>query len=89
MNVGLLYVPRARYIIIEVVCVLFDPEIQSLSKYYVLQQSHFREAVNKSVFLLILFKFWRPPHIMNLDAQILFAKENLVWLRPPTPLWPK
>ena len=50
MNVGLLYVPRARYIIIEVVCVLFDPEIQSLSKYYVSQ--HFRGAVNKSVFFL-------------------------------------
>ena len=60
MNVGLLYVPRARYIIIEVVCVLFDPEIQSLSKYYVSQ--HFRGAVNKSVFFLILFKFRTPPH---------------------------
>ena len=33
-------VPRARYIntvIIEVVFVLFDPEIQSLSKYHVVQ----------------------------------------------------
>ena len=73
-------VPRARYIntvIIEVVFVLFDPEIQSLSKYHVVQ-SHSGSQAFAAKMLFFLCKLSCQQHFTIMCDKMVIGMLTIV-----------